>query len=176
MREVIVKTSKVYEGRVVKLDVHEVRLPDDTFAKRELIRHMGAAAVLPLDTNGEVVMVRQFRLGADRVTLEIPAGILSEGEAPEACAQRELQEETGFAAQELVSLGAFYSAPGYTSEVIHVVLGTGLTPSPLAPDADEFLEVVRLPLSEALEMVTQGTIIDSKTIIALLKTARLYQL
>ncbi len=176
MREVIVKTSKVYEGRVVKLDVHEVRLPDDSFVKRELIRHSGAAAVLPLDANGEVVMVRQFRLGADRITLEIPAGGLSEEEAPEVCAQRELQEETGFAAQELVSLGAFYPVPAYSTEVIHLYLGTGLIPSPLAPDDDEFLEVARISLAKALEMVNSGEIIDSKTIIALLRTARLYNL
>jgi len=176
MREVIVKTSKVYEGRIVKLDVHEVRLPDDTFAKRELIRHTGAAAVLPIDANGEVVMVRQFRLGPDRITLEIPAGGLDADEAPEVCAQRELQEETGFQAAELIPLGAFYPVPAYSSEVIHLYVGTGLTPAPLAPDDDEFLEVVRIPLREAVEMAERGDLIDSKTIIALLKAARLYNL
>ncbi len=176
MREVIVKTSKVYEGRVVKLDVHEVRLPDDSFAKRELIRHMGAAAVLPIDANQEVVMVRQFRLGADRVTLEIPAGVLSEGEAPMVCAQRELQEEVGLQAAELTPLGAFYPVPSYSSEVIYLYLGKGLTPAPLTPDADEFLEVVRIPLREAVEMAERGDLIDSKTVIALLKAARLYHL
>lgn len=173
MRETIVRTSKIYEGRVVKLDVHEVRLPDGTFSKRELIRHVGAAAVVPLDSNGDVLLVRQYRIAADRIMLEIPAGILDQDEAPERCALRELQEETGFAAAQLESLGAFYPAPGYTSEVIHLYLGTGLSPAPLHGDDDEFVEVVRMPLSEALEQALSGEITDSKTIIALLKVARL---
>lgn len=174
MREVIVKTSKIYDGKIVKLDVHEVRLPSDEFAKREQIRHPGASAVVAVDDNGEVLLVRQFRLSADNVLLEIPAGTLDPGEDPAECAARELQEEAGHKPGKLDYLGGFFVAPGYTTEYIHLYLGTELTESRLEHDFDESFELVRVPLAEAVRMALEGEIVDSKSIIGLLKVARRY--
>jgi ADP-ribose pyrophosphatase len=173
LEETIITTRTIFEGRVVKLDVHDVRLPDGETASREIIRHSGAAAILPLDTDGQVVMVRQFRLAARRLMLEIPAGVLSPGEDPLACAVRECQEETGLKPQHVEPLGGFFVAPGYTSEYIHLFLGRDLSDSQLDGDIDEFVEVVRLPLTEAVRMAVNAELHDSKTIIALLKVARL---
>lgn len=174
MEEVIVKTSKIYEGRVVKLDVHEVRLPNDEYAKREIIRHSGAAAIVPIDSDGQVLMVRQFRLAAGAILTEIPAGVLADAnEAPQVCAVRECQEETGYLPHKIEPLGGFFVAPGYTSEYIHLFVGTDLTLSKLAGDVDEFVEVIRIPLDEAVRMAQDGEFVDSKTIIALLKVGRM---
>ncbi len=172
MEEVIVKTSKIYEGRVVKLDVHEVRLPDGGFAKREQINHPGAAAVVALDVDDILVLVRQFRLPAGQITLELPAGTLDPGEDPADCAVRELQEEAGYKPGKLERLAGFFVAPGTTTEFITIYLGTELQAAHLDADADEFVEVVRVPFTEALGMIATGEIVDSKTIIGLLSLAR----
>ncbi|MGQ9890167.1 MAG: NUDIX hydrolase [Aggregatilineales bacterium] len=172
MREVIVHTRQVYAGRVVKLEVSEVRLPDGSAGVREVVRHQGAVAVVPVFDNRDVLLVRQYRIGAGASILEIPAGLLEAGERPEACAARELQEETGYQPGALTSLGGYYTAPGYTTEYIHLFLAADLTPSELASDPDEFIEVARMPLSRALEMVDAGEIVDGKTQIGLLRAAR----
>jgi ADP-ribose pyrophosphatase len=173
MSEVIVATRKIYSGRIVKLDVHEVALADGQHSKREVIRHPGAAAVVALDADQNLLLVEQYRIAADRVLLELPAGTLYPEEPPEECALRELQEETGFKAGTLQSLGGFFAAPGYTTEYIHLFLGTDLTQSALPKDVDEVIEVVRLPFAEALRMVETGEIIDSKSIIGIMRVARL---
>jgi ADP-ribose pyrophosphatase len=172
MQETILDTETVYDGRVVKLEVRRVRLPDGQIQKREVIRHQGAVALIALDEQQNVLLVRQFRSGTQRVMLEIPAGLLEPGESPEACAIRELQEETGYKPERLEHLGGFYPTPGYTTEYIHLYLASDLREAKLAGDADEFIEVERLPLTQALAMIERGDISDAKTLVALLRLAR----
>lgn len=172
MHETITATRRIFAGRVVRLNVHEVRLPNGQFSRREMVHHTGAVAVVALDTDQSVLLVRQFRLGANKIMLEIPAGILEPGEDPAACAARELQEEVGYKPAQLESLGGFFVAPGYSTEYIHLFLATGLTEARLPGDADEFIELHRLPLTEALALVERGEIDDSKTIIGLLRLAK----
>ncbi|XWX05398.1 NUDIX hydrolase [Aggregatilineales bacterium SYSU G02658] len=162
----------IYNGRVIHVELHEVTLANGNRAKRELVRHPGAVAVVPLEPDGQVVLVEQFRFAAGRVLLEIPAGTLEAGEDPDQCAERELREETGLRPGRLDKLGGIYVAPGYTTEFIHLYLARELTPDPLAMDADEDIHVVRLPLAAALAKVDAGEIIDGKTVSALLRVAR----
>ncbi len=172
MHEAITREEHVYDGRVVHLVVLDVTLPDGRTARRELVRHPGAVALVPL-IGDDVLLVRQFRIAAEGVMLEIPAGTLNAGEDPAACAERELQEETGYRPGALEPLGGIFVAPGYTTEFIHLFLATGLEESRLAMDDDEFIELVRMPLADALALVESGEIIDGKTATALLKVARL---
>ena len=172
MHEKITHTESIYSGRVVKLVVHDVELPDGKSSKRELVQHPGAVAVVALDAEQNVLLVRQYRIAADQILLEIPAGTLNPGEDPEACAVRELQEETGYRPGQIEKIGGIFVAPGYTTEFIHLYLASDLIDSKLAQDEDEFLEVERLPLAEALKWVEQGDIIDGKSISALLLVAR----
>jgi ADP-ribose pyrophosphatase len=172
MREEIIHTTQIYAGHVVKLAVHDVRLPDGKTSRREVVRHSGAAAIIALDNEQNVLLVKQFRLPAGQALYEIPAGTLEPDEAPEVCAIRELQEETGYKPGKIESLGGFFPAPGYTTEFIHLFWAADLQESRLSADADEFLEVQRLPLAEALAMIERGDIIDSKSIIGLLRVGR----
>lgn len=172
MRETVIKSERLYDGRIVVLDLLDVRLPNGEQSRREVVRHPGAVAVVPLDIDGTVILVSQYRIAADRIMLEIPAGTLDVGEPPELCAERELQEEAGLKPGELVSLGGIFAAPGYTTEYIHLFLATDLQPSSLEMDDDEFIEVVRVPFDEALRMVDSGEIADSKTVVGLLRAAR----
>lgn len=172
MHEKITHTESIYNGRVVKLVVHDVELPDGKPSKRELVNHPGAVAVVALDAVQNVLLVRQYRIAADQILLEIPAGTLNPGEDPQVCAERELQEETGFRPGSIEKIGGIYVAPGYTTEFIHLYLATDLTESRLAQDDDEFIEAERMPLTEALNYVESGQIIDGKSIAALLLVAR----
>ncbi|GAB4450015.1 MAG: NUDIX hydrolase [Anaerolineae bacterium] len=174
--ETIIESQTIYTGRVFDVELDTVRLPDGRTGTREIIRHGGAAAIVPIDDEGCVIMVRQFRLPANRELLEIPAGGLdSPDEPPRDCAIRELQEETGYRPGELVALGGFFVAPGYTTEYIHLFLGRHLTPSRLEMDSDEYIAVTRVPFDEALAMAYDGRLIDSKSIIALVRAARYLQ-
>lgn len=172
MQEKIISTESIYEGRVVHLVVHDVLLPGGGHSKREIIRHPGAVALVAFDADNNVLLVRQFRMAANRVMLEIPAGTLEKGEAPEACAIRELQEETGYKPGQIESLGGIYTAPGYTTEFIHLFMATDLTASVLAADDDENIEVVRVPLLEAIALIERGEIADGKSSAGLLRAAR----
>lgn len=172
MQETTLHTEEIYKGRVVNLVVLDVRLPNGEESKRELIRHPGAVAIVALDSAGEVLLVRQFRIAAGRVMREIPAGTLEPDEDPLDCAVRELQEETGYYPGKLEALGGMFVAPGYTTEYIHLFLATNLSASRLDGDSDEFIEVDRVPIAEALAMIERGDIIDGKSIIGLLKVAR----
>ena len=127
---------------------------------------------MPLDADGNVLLVRQYRLAADQVMLEIPAGTLEPGEDPAVCAARELQEETGYRPGKLEALSGIFAAPGYTTEFIHLFFATDLIESRLPGDADEFIEVERVPLSQAIAWVMDGTLIDGKSVSGLLKVAR----
>lgn len=173
--EILIKTHLVYEGRIVNLQLREVQLPDGRYTKREIIKHSGAAGVVPLDNEGNVYLVKQLRFAAGIHTLEIPAGLLDGDESPSTCAIRELQEEVNFRPGTLESLGGFYVAPGYTTEYIHLFIAYDLIPSELAGDTDEQIEIVKLPFDEAIALIDSGDIVDSKTIIALLKTRMRFQ-
>lgn len=172
MEETILHTERLFEGRVIKLDVMDVRLPNGEMGRRELIRHPGAVAVVALDDTDHVLMVRQYRIAAEQVMLEIPAGTLIPGEDPYVCADRELQEETGYRPGKLERIGGIYVAPGYTTEFIHLFLATDLIESRLPGDDDEFIETERMPLTQALAMIDRGEIFDGKSISALLTVAR----
>ncbi|MEP7291601.1 MAG: NUDIX hydrolase [Chloroflexota bacterium] len=172
MEEITLRTEQIYSGRIIKLSLLDVRLPDGKEAKRELITHPGAVAIVALDEAGNVLLVRQFRSAAHKILLEIPAGTLNPGEDPQACAERELQEETGYRPGKLEALGGIYSAPGYTTEFIHLFYATELSESRLEHDDDEFIEVERVQLDDALDMIDQGVIADGKSVSGLLRVAR----
>jgi len=171
-----VSGTRVYTGRVVSLDVDTVRFPDGSEGPLEMIRHSGASAVVPLLASGdgepEVLLIRQYRYAADGYLYEIPAGRLDAGESPEACAHRELREETGYRAARMTRLFTMFTTPGFTDERIHLFVAEELTAGAWAREADEFLELVPLPLSAALAMVERGDIQDAKTALALLYVAR----
>jgi ADP-ribose pyrophosphatase len=169
--ETILDTRTIFEGRVVNLDLCTVRLSNGRITTREVIRYRGAAGVVPIDDEGNVLLVRQFRLAVNRALLEIPAGGLDPAERPRDCAIREMQEETGYKPGELVELGYFLVAPGYSSERIDLFLGRSLEPAQLEMDDDESIALVRLPFDQVLEMVYDGQIEDSKTIIGVLAAA-----
>lgn len=169
-------TRRVYAGNVVRLDVDTVRFPDGSTGELELIRHPGAAAVIPCASDpagGDptILMIRQFRYAAGGPLWEIPAGTLVPGEAPEACARRELREETGVAAERIERLTSIYTTPGFTDEVIHLFWAQGLTQGETARERDEFIEVVPQPLSHVLSSIRGGEIRDAKTVVAILYMA-----
>lgn len=172
MEETVLKSEAVFKGRVINLSVLDVRLPDGTQSKRELVEHPGAVAMVALDESNNVLLVRQYRIAAGRIMLEIPAGTLHANEPPLECAERELQEETGYRPGKLESLGGLFVAPGYTTEFIHLFLATDLHESRLQMDDDEFIEVERVPLAEAVAMIERGDLIDGKSIAGIMKVAR----
>ena len=167
--EVIVSSEQIYDGRVVKLSVAQVTLPDGTTAKREIIHHPGAVAMVAMTDDDEILLVRQYRTAAGKSLLEVPAGTLEPGEDPAFCAVRELQEETGYKPGHLSELGGIYVAPGYTTEYIHLFFATSLTESRLEADSDEFIEVVKVSLYDAVKMIERGEICDGKSVSALLR-------
>ncbi len=158
----------IYDGRIVHLYVDTVQLPNGNVAKREVVRHGGAVAIVPVDANGKLVMVQQYRHAVGRIMLEIPAGTLNKGEDPDTCAIRELQEEIGAKPGTLKKLGGIFVAPGYSTEFIHLYLATDLTDSRLDMDEDEAIEVQHLSLNDVIARIRSGEIVDSKTISAVL--------
>lgn len=167
--EVIGEKKKVFDGYIVHLEHWDVTLPDGRPARREVARHPGAAAVVALDDSGNVLLVKQFRAPLGRVTVEIPAGKLDfAGEDRLEAAKRELREETGYTAKKWTKLTDLATTPGFCDEVIGIYLAEELTAGETDPDDDEFLNVMRMPLSEAVALTVNGTIADSKTITGLL--------
>ena len=166
----------IYSGRVVNLDVDTVRYPDGSTGELEMIRHPGAAAVLPFasDPHGAdptVLLIRQYRYAAGGPLLEIPAGRLGAGEEPVECARRELREEIGVTAGTIEHLTTIWTTPGFTNERIHLFWAAELTAGAHAREPDEFIEVVPTPLSQALALVRDGGICDVKTVAAILYMA-----
>lgn len=160
-------TKNIYRGRVVTLNIDTVRLPNGLTVDLETIRHPGAAAVVPMKDDGRVVLIRQFRHAAGGFIYEIPAGKLNPGEDPLQCAARELEEEVGYRAATFSLLSSLFTAPGFADEVIHVYKATGLTQGRQQLDRDEVLDVIEMPLREAIEKIEDGTIRDAKTIVGL---------
>ena len=158
-------TRNIYTGKVVTLNIDTVTLPNGATVDLETIRHPGAAAVVPVKDDGTVVLIRQFRHAAGGFIYEIPAGKLHPGEDPLHCASRELEEEVGYQASSFELLFSIFTAPGFADEVIHVYKATGLTKGRQQLDPDEVLDVIEMPLSEAVNKIEDGTIRDAKTIV-----------
>lgn len=176
-RAKVLDRRTVAKGSFLELTAEDVELPGGAVTTLEILRHPGAAAVVPITAEGEVVLVRQYRhavegRGSDGWLLEVPAGKLDPGESPEHCARREVAEEVGYEVGELTPLGAMVSSPGFTDERIHLFLGRSLRPCAQSLDDDEVLRVERLPFARAVEKAADGGIEDAKTIIALLRAQR----
>ena len=166
------KSDRLYTGKVLNLRVDQVEFGDGTSTVREVVEHRGAAAIVPLIEN-KVVLVRQFRYATSSTLLEIPAGTLELGEEPEACARRELEEETGYRCNELRKILECFLAPGYSTEKIHFYLATQLEPSKMMTEEDERIELEIVPIAEALEKIRRGEIHDAKTVCALYRASEL---
>jgi ADP-ribose pyrophosphatase len=174
-----IASRSVFKGRILDVREDEVRYPDGSVGTLEVIRHQGAAAVLPVYRPGEwcggtgaaVVLLRQYRYAAGRTLWEIPAGRLDSGESPVDCARRELEEEAGLRAREMRRLTTLFTTPGFTDEVIHLFVASGLEEGSAAPEEHEFLERHEMPLEEAMRLVRDGLISDGKTVCALLMAA-----
>jgi ADP-ribose pyrophosphatase len=164
LKETVIGTEEIYHGKIVHLRVDSVRLPDGKESKREIVGHGGAVCIVPITDDGNVLLIRQFRLAASDVLLEIPAGGLEPGETPEACAARELEEETGFRATSLQHLFSAFLAPGYSTELMHAYLATGLTPGKTNMDEDEKVVLTPIPLGEVVDRILAGELKDAKTI------------
>jgi len=172
MKEEIISTETIFDGRILHLRVHTVRLPNGRQSKRELIQHQGAVAIVALDETQHILLVKQYRIGTGSDTYEIPAGVLEPDEDPLDAVARELREETGYRPLNLESLGGIYVSPGYSTEYIHLFYSSKLEKAPLEQDTDEFVESLRIPLNEALAMIELGEINEAKSVVALLKVAR----
>ena len=159
--------KNIYKGKVVILNVETVTLPNGATVDLEVIRHPGAAAIVPMKDDGTVILIRQFRHAAGGFIYEIPAGKLHAGEDPRDCAARELEEEIGFRASSFELMASIFTAPGFADEVIHIYKGTGLTKGRQKLDHDEVLDVVELPIEKAIAQIQDGTIRDGKTIVGL---------
>jgi ADP-ribose pyrophosphatase len=169
-------SRRIHTGRIINLDLDDVRFPGGTTGSMEIIRHPGASATVPVlgqvtDAEPHVLLIRQYRYAADGFVYEIPAGRLDPGETPEACASRELLEETGCTADRITFLTSMWTTPGFTDERIHLFMAEGLHHGESSREADEFIELVPKPLSEALAMIEKGEIQDAKTAVALLFAA-----
>lgn len=170
-------SRRVYTGRVISLDVDTVAFPNGTVGELEMVRHPGASAVVPFldDPAGEdprILLIRQYRHASGGYLFEIPAGRLDEGESPEKCAIRELREETGYSAATLEHLSSFFTTPGFTDERIHVFMAMGLEPGDQALESDEILDLHPTPISEALKRVSTGEVVDAKSMLGILLSAR----
>ncbi len=161
-------SRNIYSGHVVNLRLDEITLPCGKTVIREIIEHNGAVAIIALDDDDNVLLVKQYRYAAEKMMLEIPAGSIDPGETPEATVKREMQEETGYLPDNVKKLGGFYSAPGFATEYLHIFLATELVPARLfAEDTDE-IELVRVPLDRIKGMISSGEIEDAKSIAGLL--------
>jgi ADP-ribose pyrophosphatase len=180
LREDPLDSQVVHEGRYLSFRIDHVRTPEGRRARREVVGHPGAVAVVALDRDGAVLLVRQWRHAAGRALLEIPAGTLDRGtdgvpEDPDRAARRELEEETGFRAERWRKLGEFWTAPGFTTELMHLYLATGLEPAGddrLAPDQDERFVLEHVPLGDAVALVLAGGVQDAKSVAGILWAAR----
>jgi len=172
MAEKILHSEYLYRGSIIKVRLEQVRLPNKNVVAREIVEHRGAVVIVALDNQHRVLLVRQYRAGAGRETLEIPAGTLEEGEDPALCATRELKEETGYSAAQWEPMGSFFSSPGFCTEKMHLFLARQLTDGTAAPEEDESITAEWMPLAKALDAIERGKIADGKTMVGLLRVWR----
>ena len=170
----LIEQRSIFAGRIFETRVDTVLMPDGSQLTREVVDHPGAVAIVPINYNSEVILVRQYRYPAGQRLLEIPAGTLEPDESPDVTAQRELQEEIGFASRNLRALGGFFASPGFCTEFIYLYLARDLVPSKLAGDDDEDINVETIPLSRVDQLIRHGEIQDGKSIAGLLMARYLF--
>ncbi len=170
--EKTVETNTVYEGIIVNIKRDIAELQNGKKVRREVVEHPGGVAIVALDDENNVIAVRQYRYPMAEELLEIPAGKLEIGEDPYECAVRELSEETGFAAEEMIYLGATYPSPGFCKEILHIYMARKLVSGEMHLDEDEFLDVEKVPIDDFADMIMRNEICDGKTIIGVLKAKR----
>jgi ADP-ribose pyrophosphatase len=163
----IFKTEEVFRGRMVVVKRDTVRYPDGAERDYEVIQHRGSVVMVPVDEEGQIWIIDQYRPAVEHMLLELPAGTIELNEDPQVCALRELREEIGMTSDSLKKIGGFYIAPGYSNEYMHVFLATDLREDPLEQDVGEFIQVKKYPVEEVYQMVAQGNIQDGKTVAAL---------
>ncbi|GEN85430.1 NUDIX hydrolase [Oceanobacillus sp. FSL W8-0428] len=168
--EKTITTKKIFEGNIIDVQLDEVKLPNGETAKRELVYHPGAVAVIPITADNKIVLVEQYRKPLERALIEIPAGKLEENENPLTAAVRELEEETGYTTTNLSQVTSFYTSPGFANELVYVYITNDLIKmeNPPAGDDDEFVEIMEVTLEEAKKLVEEGRIQDAKTNYAVL--------
>ena len=168
MRFELIKSEMILQGRAFKIRRDTLKTPDGRETKLEIVEHGGSVVIIPVDDENNLLFVRQYRHAAGKDILELPAGTRDKNEPYEKCAAREIREETGMEAGKLQKIGEFYLAPGYSTELMAVFLATGLRENPLQADDDEFLQVEKIPLKEAVAMAEHGEMPDAKSLAALL--------
>lgn len=168
LREILLDSVPVFTGKVINLRVDSVQLPDGKKATREVVEHPGAVAVVPILTDGSIILVKQYRHPVGETTWEIPAGKLDTKEAPELCAHRELEEETGYQAGKMRKLSVFFTTPGFTDEIMYLYMAENLRKTAQKTDDDEFIDVLSISRADALSMIHRGEIKDAKSIIGIL--------
>jgi ADP-ribose pyrophosphatase len=166
--EETISSELIYSGRVVKLRVDDVRMPGGRKTRREIVEHSDCVAMVAIDADDNVLLVRQFRKPIEKDLLEIPAGCIEPGEEPEATVCREMREETGYLPKKIERLGGFYTSPGYCTEYLHLYLATGLVPDRLYASDTDSIELVRTPLNQIAGLIASGSICDAKSIVGLL--------
>ncbi len=170
LNEAVIESRLMYAGRIISVRHDTVRLPDGTESTRDVVAHPGAVCIVPV-LDDHILMVRQYRLPAERPLLELPAGTRHADEMPEVCAARELEEETGYSAGNLLLLGSYFVAPGYSSELIYAYVATELTPCDAEADFDERLQLERISIGESCRMAVMGELQDAKSISSILMAA-----
>jgi len=166
--EKTLSSQLIYDGRAVKLRVDTVRMPGGRETRREIVEHRDCVAIVAIDADDNVLLVKQFRKSVEKELLEIPAGGIDPGEDPVTTVRREMQEETGYLPRKVERLGGFYSTPGYCTEYLHLYLATDLTPSPLYAEDTESIKLTRVPTSQIPSLIASGSICDAKSIAGLL--------
>jgi len=166
--EKTLSSQLIYDGRVVKLRVDTVNIPGGRQTRREVVEHIDCVAIVAVDADDNVLLVKQFRKPVEKELLEIPAGGIEPGEDPVTTVRREMQEETGYLPQKVERLGGFYSAPGYCTEYLHLYLAADLTPSQLYAEDTESIKLVRVPISQIPSLIASGSICDAKSVAGLL--------
>lgn len=174
-KEQVMNSDKPFEGKLISVRVDTVELPGQRYAKREIVEHKGSVAIVAFTDEDELILVKQYRLAVGKSLLELPAGLIEPGEGPKDAAHRELKEETGYDAHEIEFINEIYTSPGFTDERIHLFYAKKLTAGEQNLDESEDVELVKVPLNEALRLVNLGEITDAKTIIGILNVKELRQ-